>query len=68
MKQIYTQQLEDYESIFVDIKKEMHYSKCQGKWHYSDRGEDHMENWSGPFDSRLDALLDAVEPYLEDSE
>lgn len=57
--------LERYEQIAKDIKKEFHYEKSTGLWHWSDRDK---EFWSDDFNSRFDALKDAVEPYVTPSE
>jgi hypothetical protein len=54
--------------IAQDVKKEFHYSKCDGLWRWSDRHEDEYENFSEPFPNFLDCVRDAIEPYLEESE
>ena len=51
--------LERCERIAVDIKKSFHYNKYTGKWSWEHDGIIH-----GGFDTRMEALYDAVEPYL----
>lgn len=59
-------QLEYLETLASETKKEFIYSKETGRWHWHNRGED---EWvSTGFTSRLDALMDAVGPYLEENE
>ena len=59
--------LERMEQIAVDIKKVFSYSKTSGKWAWVDRDEadnPNPEAYHGDFDTRLEALKDAVDPYL----
>lgn len=59
--------LERMMQISVDIKKEFHYSKCSGKWIWTDRGE--KPDFSGEqFETFFKALSDAVDPYEDDEE
>jgi hypothetical protein len=55
--------IEEMEQIACDTRKEFRYYKETGKWTWHNRGEE--SDWAGPFPTRLDALMDAVEPYLE---
>ena len=58
-------EIEQYMRISQDIKKEFYYSKCEGTWHWYDRGnEEYEEQQSPPFKTFFDALSDAVEPYI----
>jgi len=54
--------LDRWEVIAHDTKKAFDYNKHTGEWHWRDRdvlvGDHH-----GPFPTRLEALLDAIEPY-----
>lgn len=52
--------LERCERIAVDIKKSFHYNKHTDKWNWQD-----SEGFAyGEFNTRMEALYDAVEPYL----
>jgi hypothetical protein len=57
--------LERMEQIAVDVKKVFVYVKGVGTWAWVDRDEiDEPEAYHGSFDTRLEALKDAVDPYL----
>jgi len=60
---ILEEQLERYERIAADTKKECHYNKHTGYWFWCHRGDGMIPEATG-FASRLEALLDAIEPYL----
>ena len=62
MQAINAKKMEQLEQIAFDIKKEFDYDKGTGKWAWYDRGERCVLH--GGFDTRFDALWDAVEPYL----
>jgi hypothetical protein len=57
------QYLEELELVAMDTKKVFMYDKHTGGWFWGNRG-DEPENWVGGFKTRLEALKDAVEPYL----
>lgn len=59
---ILVSELERRMQIAKDIKKSFHYDKCQGFWSWTDNDEFHN---IGPFPTFLEALNDAVGPYLE---
>ena len=61
------ERLERYQQIAKDTKKEFHYSKDQGVWFWTDRGEA-LPTDPQPCPQFWDALCDAVEPYVPDSE
>ncbi len=63
---ITTTELDRLEQIAQDTKKECVYNKHTGKWGWRDR--DAPEACVFTFDTRLEALRDAVAPYLEDEE
>jgi hypothetical protein len=55
--------------LFQDIKKELHYNKCEGSWYWSDRDEsDNLDAWHGPYQTATAAVHDAVEPYVSELE
>ena len=61
--------LESLEQIAQDTGKEFAYDIHAGSWSWFDRDErDNSECWHGGFKSRLDALKDAIEPYLDESD
>lgn len=60
------EEIERAEQIAIDTRKMFIYHGAQGYWSWCDRGDQHTEY--GKFDTRLDALLDAVEPYLSNEE
>ena len=64
---ILEEQLERYERIAADTKKECHYNKHTGYWFWCHRGDGMIPEATG-FTSRLEALLDAIEPYLNPEE
>jgi hypothetical protein len=66
--QIHTDRLERMMQIAKDIRKEFHYSKCEGSWQWCDRGEDVATSGVGPFSNYFEALQDAVTPYLDGEE
>ena len=55
--------IERHELIAVDTHKAFSYDKSTGFWSWYDRDE--PETLYGVFNSRLEALIDAVEPYTE---
>jgi hypothetical protein len=57
------QYLEEMELIAMDTKKEFVYDKHKGEWLWGNRG-DVYQDYFGGFKTRLEALKDAVEPYL----
>ena len=59
--------LERYEQIAADIKKEFLHDKHTGHWSWCDRGDGGVPRATG-FPTRLAALLDAIEPYLDSDE
>lgn len=59
------EEVERWETIAQDTGKEFVRMKHTGKWCWGDKGCDHPY---GPFGTRLEALKDAVDPYLENSE
>ncbi len=63
MHTIEKQTLERWMQIAQDVKKEFSYDKYYGSWYWHDRGD---ETLYGPQDTFLDALEDAIHPYLED--
>jgi hypothetical protein len=68
VKYVHTE-IERKMQIFEDIKKTYFYCKSNGKWYWHDRDEKAcVESSHGPFDTFLDMVNDAVEPYLEESE
>jgi hypothetical protein len=58
-------ELERWEQIAQVIKKEICYDKHAGTWYWHDRSDGGVPAATG-FGTRLQALLDAIEPYLED--
>ena len=61
--------LERLFQVFDDVKKGIAYNKHEGTWSWFDRDEqDNGSAYHGGFPTALDAMLDAVEPYMEDSE
>jgi hypothetical protein len=67
MKTISLINLEQLETIAQDTKKSFTYNKHTGKWAWYNRGEDeNRDNWVRDFDTRFDALIDSVAPYIED--
>jgi hypothetical protein len=61
--------LEELMIIAKDVKKEFLYSKSTGQWQWFDRSErGNIDAYQGPFALFADCLVDAVEPYLEESE
>jgi hypothetical protein len=56
-------ELEQMMSIAHDTRKEFHYLKDTSAWSWQNRNE---EVRHGPFNSFLDALQDAVGPYMYD--
>lgn len=58
-------ELEKYERIVQDTKKNIFYDKHVGKWYWCD-GDATEYNRDNGFDTRLDAVLDAIEPYLDE--
>lgn len=59
--------LERYEQIAADTKKEFLYNKHTGRWGWCNRDDGGVPTSTG-FHSRLAALLDAIEPYLNAGE
>jgi hypothetical protein len=61
--------LERKMQIFQDLKKTFRYSKDTGKWHWIDPYNRNVTGTeSGPFDTFEAMLLDAVDPYIEESD
>ena len=61
--------LDHMTKVAYDIKKSFAYNKHTGLWSWYDRGEEFNSGaWHGGFDTWLDALEDAVEPYMDDNE
>ncbi len=50
-------------SLLLDAKLTIHYNKCEGKWYWSSKDCEGMDDWQGPFDSYFKALASAIEPY-----
>lgn len=65
MDTIRKNELEQMMLIAQDTKKEFVYVKDQGVWNWHSRGGSDVY---GPFDSFLSALIDAVEPYMNDDD
>jgi hypothetical protein len=58
-------EIEELEQIAQDTKKRFSYSKSEGTWAWYDSDEDdQVDAWHTGFETRFDALVDAVEPYL----
>lgn len=54
--------------VAKDTRKEFHYQKDTGKWYWYEKNDgppDVTEGTCESFDSFLDALCDAVEPYVD---
>jgi hypothetical protein len=64
---ITAEQIEAWELIAQDTKKEFLYFKETGKWAWCNRGEEESDYYDD-FPTRLDALFDAVEPYTEEQQ
>lgn len=58
--------LERWMQIFWDIKKSFCLDIARGVWHWYDKDE--PETLSEGFETFLDMIADAVNPYLEHSE
>lgn len=56
--------IERHELIAVDTHKAFSYDKATGFWTWYDRDE--PETLYGRFNSRLEALIDAVAPYTNE--
>jgi hypothetical protein len=54
------------ELVADDTRKAFSYDKGTGYWAWFNRGEE--PDYHGGFATRLDALRDAVAPYMEDAE
>jgi hypothetical protein len=65
-KRIGLDELEYLEKIAVDTKKEFRYTKDTGLWYWYNRGDE--ETRYEDYATRLDALRDAVSPYIEENE
>jgi len=61
------EQIERMMQIAQDIKKRFAYDKSSGLWFWCDRDEEN-DPMAEPFSTFLDALKDAVEPYLHPEE
>ena len=62
-------QLERYMQIAQDTKKSFSYDKSDGTWAWYDRDEeDNIDAYHVGFSTFWEALLDAIEPYIEDIE
>jgi hypothetical protein len=59
-------ELERMEQIAHDTKKQFSYHKETGKWTWNNRGEEIIFATAEQFPTRLDALRDAVQPYIEE--
>ena len=59
-------ELERMELVADDTRKAFSYDKGTGYWAWFNRGEE--PDYHGGFATRLDALRDAVAPYMEDAE
>ena len=69
MKTIPLDRQEKAERIAIDTKKQFAYDKHQGLWFwYHKEDEADIANWSCGFQTRKQALMDAVEPYLGNEE
>jgi len=65
-KNVSLAQLERFEQIADDIKKVFAFNKHEGTWSWADKDEVvDPELHHGPFPTRFDALVDAVEPYID---
>lgn len=61
--------VERMELIAQDTKKVFSYARHSGTWSWANKDEaDDLESWHDGFGTRYDALVDAVEPYMEDEE
>lgn len=61
--------LEEKMQVSHDTKKAYDYDKSSGLWAWGDKDEYDPDNWHAGFDTFIDALNDAVEPYFnEDSD
>lgn len=66
--QINSNQLERIFNVFYDIRKILSYNKSTGQWAWVDRDEqDNLEAYHNGFKTAFEAMQDAVEPYLADS-
>ena len=63
----HAEELERYERIAQDTKKEFSYDKHAGTWYWHDRDAGGVPEATG-FPTRMEALIDAIGPYLEDEE
>ncbi len=65
-KSIGLSKLERMFLILADIKKDTAYDKFSGTWSWFDRSEeDNLHAWHTGFSTNLEAVTDAVEPYME---
>lgn len=60
-------EIESMEVIAADLKKRFFYCKSSGKWAWCDAGDEELD-LNFQFDTRLDALKDATEPYRDDDD
>jgi len=59
--------LERVFQVFEDLKKRLIFNKHVGTWTWVDRDEhDNPEAYHNGFPTAWAAMLDAVEPYMED--
>jgi len=54
--------------IFMDTKKALHYNKCTGMWGWGSRSSAEDDTIDTPFSTAWDAILDSVEPYLNEED
>jgi hypothetical protein len=65
MKAINAKKQDRMEQIACDTRKAFYYDKSAGTWSWFDKSEsNNMDAWHNGFESRFDALWDAVEPYM----
>lgn len=61
--------LEHYEQIAHDTRKIFYYDHHSGEWGWADKDdEDDAEAFTYGFATRLDALVDAIDPYINNEE
>lgn len=62
-------ELDRFERIAVDTHKRFSYHRHTGEWSWFDADDaDEMKNWHTGFETRYEALRDAIEPYLADED
>jgi hypothetical protein len=65
-RMISSDELDRKMQILHDIKKQVIYAKTLGKFWWGDKTAATLDDWNGPFDSFLEAVDAAIEPYVKD--